>query len=94
MPSDFRKRYQKNYQPEYHKEWYKQNKDRYKRRWMARLGNPKQDEQFLKILEDKRKGMKTINYNKLPGSSFKYNNQANLPRYKDEIISGVVDHGF
>ncbi len=78
----------------YHKQYWKQNKDRYKRRWLTRLGNPKQDEQILTIIALKRQGKKTISFDKLKDSHFKYNNQALLPRYKDEIVKGVIDYGF
>jgi len=78
----------------YNKSYWQQNKDRYKRRWMARLGNPKQDKQILTIIALKRQGKKIIDFPKLKDSQFKYNNQALLPRYKNEVVEGIIDYGF
>lgn len=96
----FRQRYQQAYhnnielkqiKKEYHKEWWQENKDRYKRRHIARLGNPEQDNQVLQFIHDKRDGKQIPRYRSLPIHQFKYNNHAYCPKYYNEIIKGEIE---
>lgn len=55
--------------------WWKKNKQRYKNRWLTRLGNPQQDNEILQFLRKKREGKKVLVYKPLPDSAFKHNNE-------------------
>jgi len=63
------------YQEKYQKKYYTKNKDRYRYRWIKRLGT-NQDKQILKYIKNKREGRQTPKYKQLPLRVFKHTNQA------------------
>jgi hypothetical protein len=82
---NIRQQYKKQWQndnEQHIKQYWQQNKDRYKYRWLKRLGT-NQDKEVLEFIKKKRMGLKVPKYTALHISQFKYNNQALLPRYAD-----------
>lgn len=79
---------QDEYRRDYQKEYWQKNKDRYRNRWIGRLGNPDDDERFLEYkhgldnIEEAEDRKAYINqYKPLQESAFQVNNQAEYPSY-------------
>ena len=88
------------YVKRYHSKYWKNNKDRYRHRWIERLGNPKDDKRFLayKHKLDNAPDVKTrkkiiSGYKPLPDYRFPVLNQADYYAYNEKAKQIKLDWG-
>jgi hypothetical protein len=71
--AEYSKKYRETHKEEIakrHHDWYQKNKWRYKKRYLTRLGNEKQNKAVLEFIRRKRLGLPVKKYKPLPLSAF------------------------